>query len=336
MSNHDCVWRFRCVIPSKISVHPLIYSRLNAQELVELREALDIPEEFKTTGRYVFSGLEALCLLLARFRSAGDMYELSMKYARSQASISECINELVIWLDERWEHILYFDYEHLLRPSALAEYAAAIHEKGAPPASVFAFIDCTIRQIARPTWHQQQAYNGHKKYHALKYQALMLPNGIIGHLYGPWEGRRNDNALLAGSGLMERLERFAIREDVPEDAPIEERFLQIFGDPAYGLGPHILSPFAGPGVRTKEQQAWNAMMSKVRITVENGFGNITNLFPFLNAGWKMHLYSSPVGRYYRIGVLLANCIDCLHPNQVAQYFDCCPPTLEEYLHDFTT
>ena len=86
------------------------------------------------------------------------------------------------------------------------------------------------------------------------------------------------------------------------------------------------------GDRTEEEKAWNAEMSAVRIEVEHGFGIVANTWPFLNAGWKMRLYSSPVGRYYRVGVLLTNCINCLWPNQVSQYFDCHPPKLNEYLH----
>ncbi|KAF7972906.1 hypothetical protein HWV62_16632 [Athelia sp. TMB] len=307
--------------------------RLSAEEIFALAEALDIPEDFKTSNDYTFSRYEALCLLCARFRSAGDMYLLSMLYDRSQSSISQCINELVVYLDERWEHLLYCDEEHLLHPLRLADYAEAIHNRGSPLNHILGFIDCTIRRISRPSIFQRQAYNGHKKVHALKYQALMLPNGIIGHLYGPFEGRRNDNFLLTESGLLERLSHFAYVEDLPDDAPMEERTYQIFGDPAYGLGPHLISPFSGAGERTEEQTAWNAAMSAVRIEVEHGFGIVSSLWPFLNAGWKMQLYSSPVGRYYRVGVLLANCINCMHPNQVAQYFDCLPPELVEYLHE---
>ena len=69
----------------------------------------------------------------------------------------------------------------------------------------------------------------------------MLPNGIIGHLYGPFEGRRNDNFLLTESGLPECLVMFAHQEDVDENTATEEHYFQIFGDPAYGVGPHILS-----------------------------------------------------------------------------------------------
>ncbi|KAF7336520.1 DDE Tnp4 domain-containing protein [Mycena sanguinolenta] len=313
----DCVWRFR----------------MTADELVELAEALRIPDPFKTTHRYSFSAVEALCLLCARFRSAGEMYLLAMLYDRSQTAISECINELVELLDDTWEHLLGCDQEHLLHPDRLREYTTAIHNRGAPLMSIFAFIDCTIRRICHPTWYQRQAYNGHKKFHSLKFQALMLPNGIIGHLYGPVEGQRNDNFLLTESALLDALAQFAHQEDVDDDTPIERRYFQIFGDPAYGVGPHIMSPFSRAGVRTPDEQEWNAQMSAVRIEVEHGFGIVANLWPFLNAGWKMQLYSSPVGRYYRVGVLLTNCLNCLHANQVAQYFDCLPPDLEDYLHN---
>ena len=153
----------------------------------------------------------------------------------------------------------------------------------------------------------------------------MLPNGIIGHLYRTFEGQQNDNFLLTESALLDQLAQFAYRQDVPDEAPIEQRTYQIFGDSAYSVGPHVQSLFAGMGERTPEEQ-WNAEMSAVCIEVEHGFGIVSNTWPFLNVSCKMQLYSSPVGRCYRVGVLLTNCLNCLHPNQVAQYFNCPPFT----------
>jgi nuclease HARBI1 len=127
-----------------------------------------------------------------------------MLYDQAQSAISEVVNELVEYLDEQWEHLLGCDSDHLLHPSQLLIYADAIHQQGAPTKSVFGFIDCTIWHICHPTWFQCVAYNGHKKFHALEFQALMLPNGIISHLYGPFEGWHNDNHLLTESGLLER------------------------------------------------------------------------------------------------------------------------------------
>ena len=77
-----------------------------ASELFELVDALQIPEPFRTEGHYKFTGIEVLCLLCAHFCSAGDMYSLAMLYDHLQSAISECINELVEFLDEHWEHFL--------------------------------------------------------------------------------------------------------------------------------------------------------------------------------------------------------------------------------------
>src|SRR6202167_4670422 len=99
-------------------------------------------------------------------------------------------------------------FAHLNFPDMLMLFTSVVHQSKLSLVSL-TDNDCTIQRIAHPTWFQHQAYNGHKKFHALKFQALMLPNGIIGHLYGPFEGRRNDNILLTESGLLERLAQFA-------------------------------------------------------------------------------------------------------------------------------
>ncbi|KNZ76103.1 hypothetical protein J132_00257 [Termitomyces sp. J132] len=313
----ECLWHFR----------------LMAEELVDMVHALKIPDVFCTTSQYSFMAVEALCLLCAQFCSAGDLYILSVLYDRSQSSITECINELVFYIDETWSYLLDCDQHHLLHPTQLAHHAATIHARGSPLPSIFGFIDCTIHCICQPTCYQCQAHNGHKKFHALKFQAIMLPNGIIGHLFGPYEGYQNDVYLLSESHLLERFSQFAFHEGAPPNTPLEECTLQIFGDPAYGIGPHIISPFSGAGERTKEEKEWNAQMLAIQIEVEHGFGIVANLWPFLNAGWKVHLYNSLVGQYYRVGVILTNSINCLCSNQVSKYFNCLPPSLAEYFHN---
>ena len=34
--------------------------------------------------------------------------------------------------------------------------------------------------------NQRVVYNGHKRVHSLKFQSVVLPNGLIGNLAGPW------------------------------------------------------------------------------------------------------------------------------------------------------
>ena len=144
-------------------------SSMTASEIYKMIEALEIPDVFVTWTHSKFSMVEAFCLLCAQLHSAGDLYALLMLYDWAQSTISEVVNELVEYLDEKWEHLLGCDSDHLLHPSQLLIYANSIHQRGAPTKSVFSFIDCTIQCICHPTWFQCMAYNGHKKFHALKY-----------------------------------------------------------------------------------------------------------------------------------------------------------------------
>ena len=64
-------------------------------------------------------------------------------------------------------------------------YAHAVHQKGSPLSNCFGFIDGTVRPICRPRENQRIVYNGHKRVHALKFQSVALPNGLIANMYGP-------------------------------------------------------------------------------------------------------------------------------------------------------
>jgi hypothetical protein len=77
-----------------------------------------------------------------------------------------------------WNH-------QILHPEALETYATAVSNKGAALTNCFGFVDGTVRQICRPGKNQRVVYNGHKRVHALKFQSVALPNGIIANLYGP-------------------------------------------------------------------------------------------------------------------------------------------------------
>ncbi|KLO09136.1 hypothetical protein SCHPADRAFT_834370 [Schizopora paradoxa] len=311
LSDEDCLSRFR----------------MTADEIMDVITAMDIPDVVKTSEGHVFEGLEAFCLILARFRTAGDISELTRQYNRSSTAISFAINQLVQEIDDNWAHLLHFDREGVLCPENLREFARAVHEHGSPVETVWGFLDTTHRRTCRPSLYQQQAYNGHKKNHGLKFQAVVAPNGLFVHLSQPFEGRRADPGILRDTGLMDLCSQHAFAEIDGIRRP-----LQLYGDAAYGLSDFILSPFCDPEQRSPEELEWNRAMGLVRIDVEHGFGIISQTWPFLNAGWKMKLYTSPVGRYYRVGVLLSNALNCLRPNQVSRAFNLPPPDLFDYFH----
>ena len=143
----------------------------------------------------------------------------------------------------------------------LAKFGTAVAAKSAPLYVVVAPIDGALQKNAHPSNNQQLVYNGWKHIHCLKYHALMSPDGIVIHIYGPVDGRRHDKTVYKESGLASLLEKHLW---TPDRQP-----LYIYGDPAYNVGPHILSPYKGPVV-TGEQHTFNSKMSQVRELL-NGF-----------------------------------------------------------------
>ena len=97
--------------------------------------------------------------------------------------------QLDLWVSFSLDFKSISNSNPLLTLEQMAQYAKAIHKAGAPLATVWAFIDCTIWSICRPSQYQQQAYNGYKGKHSLNYQGLKLADGMIGALFGPVEGR---------------------------------------------------------------------------------------------------------------------------------------------------
>lgn len=94
-------------------------------------------------------------------------------------------SKVVDFIYDEHHHRLTQWNNNLLNPNLLERYADAIHQKGGALDNCFGFIDGTVRPISRPNEHQRLLYNGHKRVHALKFQSVAIPNGIIAHLYGP-------------------------------------------------------------------------------------------------------------------------------------------------------
>ena len=70
----------------------------------------------------------------------------------------------------------------VLNPGFLEQYAAAIAGKGAALDNCFGFVDGTVRPISKPGEQQRIVYNGHKRVHALKFQSVAVPNGLIANM----------------------------------------------------------------------------------------------------------------------------------------------------------
>ncbi|XP_075722542.1 uncharacterized protein LOC142765428 [Rhipicephalus microplus] len=194
----------------------------------------------------------------------------------------------------------------------------AVHSKGAPLHNCWGFIDGTARAICRPSKDQKRFFSGHKRFHALKYQSIMCPNGIICQLSGPYVSSRHDASIFRKSNTYRKLEKLA-----------KGHSFCLYGDPAYPLRSLLLKPYGGNV--TVQQRAFNKRMSSVRQAVECGFGKIAGLFAFLDFRKNQRLKRQKVSRMYKVGTIFANCHTCMYGSQVSQYFQVEPPQLEEYL-----
>ena len=153
------------------------------------------------------------------------------------------------------DHV-YLHYHHRLEswdqpfhsPEQLNTYATAIHSHGAPLSNCFCFEDGTVRRISKPKYLQRVMYNGHKRVHAMKFQSVVLPNGIIANLGGPYKGRRHNSSMLQQSGL----KCVAHFNDKP---------LCWYGDPPYTLGVHLQTPFHCASIRGMDLWKYHQVFS---------------------------------------------------------------------------
>ena len=129
-------------------------------------------------------------------------------------------------------------------------------------------MDGTKREIARPSKGQRAAYSGHKKIHCLSYHGLVLPDGIVGHFFGPLEGRRSDQGLFNDSGLLHLLDKYCRHEG---------RRYPIYGDAGYWDTGLLVSTETGN--LDVHSEIFRAQMSTCRTSIEWFWNGTVILFP---------------------------------------------------------
>ena len=296
--------------------------RFKKDDIYRLAAALHLPENFRCSNGVVVNPVEALCICLKRFAYPCRYADLVTRFGRPVPQLCMVANHMVNFLYNRYGDLLNNLNQPWLAPENLQVYADAIYNKGAALDNCWGFIDGTVRPICRPKENQRVVYNGHKRVHALKFQSVVTPNGLIANLFGPVEGRRHDSGMLAMSGLLPQLQNMSV-------SPTGQAMC-IYGDPAYPHRRHIQCPFAHRQVLSPAEQAFNESMSKVRVSVEWVFGDVVNYYKFTDFKKNLKIGLSAVGKTYIICALLRNALTCLYGNNTSRFFDVKPPTLEEY------
>jgi hypothetical protein len=278
--------------------------------------------------------VEGLAIVLRRLAFPARWCDLVGVFGRHESTLCRIFHEVLEELDNVWSHLLVFNPTHF--NGQLQNWRAAVVDRGAPDAlNIVAFLDGTLRRTCQPApdpaslppgvtpyMLQRAQYNGHKRHHGFKFQCIVAPNGLIICCFGPVPGRRADPFLLLQSGVVTLL---------PDMRESTGRVYRLFGDAIYPFLPQLIRMFRDPAPNGAEA-AFNRIMSAVRVSVEWGFNLVTNSFQAVDfVRWQRFFLTRPA-RQYRIATLLTNCLSCLRgSNQVASFFDCALPSLEEYL-----
>ena len=173
--------------------------RFEKQHFWILLEFFEFPESLKLKNRAYVTGEEILMITLRRLAYPVRWNDLKMFFGVSVSTLSLTFQYAIEKIHQDFNHLLVFDSRRII--PLLSGYAEAVAKKGAPLQNCVGFIDGTARFICRPTFNQQDYFSGHKRAHCLKFQAVMMPDGIISHLSGPWNGRRHDAGMFAESGI---------------------------------------------------------------------------------------------------------------------------------------
>jgi nuclease HARBI1 len=125
---------------------------------------------------------------------------------------------------------------------------------------------------------------------------ITTPDGMLFHIFGPYEGRHHDMHLYAKSGL----------DDILSENLLIDGFQHyLFGDAGDMLRPYLMIPFEGANLNANEL-LFNKRMSKARVSVECAFKDFKKYFSHIAFPRKIALSRTPGGSWYLASCLLWN------------------------------
>ena len=324
-SNRISITEFAFNFNSLSNYECLINFRFCKDDICNVAKALNWPSNVTRTSRngYGTNPLLATCIVLRRFAGPCRWIDLEEQFGKHSSQLSEIFWESLERFIETRGDLMTGEICSEFVAERAQLYSEAVHQKSNAMSNCIGFIDGTVIGISRPGGYRMQnvVYNGHKRKHALKYQAVVTPDGLILHAFGPLEGRRHDWTLYIRSGIEEQL---------PSALLVDGKQYCIYGDSGYNRRIFLEVPFQGSSL-SSAQKAFNAGMSSVRVTVEWMFKEIKIYWSSVDFKRKLRVRQSPVGLLYLSAMLLTNIRNCCYPNTISQYFGVKPPTLEDYL-----
>jgi hypothetical protein len=159
----------------------------------------------------------------------------------------------------------------------------------------------------------------------MKYGTVEGPCGLTLFSYPGMSSRNSDLTWLTESDINGKLESLQLQNGIPLD-----EMYKIYGDSIFPWLSCLLSRYHGPNL-TAVQDLENEVMSGEREHVEWHYGEVKQLFPFIDYALKNKILSSPVREAFVTAMILRNCHCCMNENKTSKFFECVPPFLEVYM-----
>ena len=182
---------------------------------------------------------------------------------------------------------------------------------------------------------QRAFYTGYKKYHGIKYETILLPNGIS-TLFGPVSVRHSDQGVLLMSAVNNFLTNLQNGLFAENGLPV---FYSVLGDSAYRAGglrcvQSYYRSYNGQELLEGLKHV-NYHLKAARMTIEKNYGMVSTLFKICTVVDKNKLAKEKPYALEQLRVchLLLNCYVCLNKDQASSTntFGCNPPLLKDYL-----
>jgi len=262
----------------------LTFRFASVAELQRIVENLRMPAIMHKDGHYA-TALDALAVTLARYATPTRVKLLGrhLRINWSSAKISTIVGLVLDFLLATWGPLISLD-DRYVAPVNVGAFVQAIKDYPSPVSHIFGFIDGTKVRICRPTREQDLFYSGNECYHLVRFQGLMLPNGIMAGMFGPEvgnsKGRGVFSALLSPYSITgssnDKLMYGNSNWDTILTEILGESDYQMYGDSGYGSSTWVMRPLTSHDMTTFGADAVasvpeiNRTMSILRVCVWSG------------------------------------------------------------------
>lgn len=308
--------------------------RFSSTQLRQVYNLLDLPEIVILSNRSKFTGEEIFLFGLNRLAFPSRLSEQSLEvFGRENSQWSRAFNYFIHHIYSTKCHLLFDNMEWWSR--YLISFAEIIEEKmnfyelhfrDRLRNSVSCFIDNTLRKISRPQGDEAQEafYNGWKKIHALKYQTLTAPCGMVMDMFPNTSGRRSDLLTLRRSQINTKLNDLQTNFEYQTTA---------YGDSIY---PDFMTNIRRKNKNfpnTPQDHFENEVMKKLSVSIEWLYGRVSSLWGYLDFrnNAKVKAGGANIAKVYPVATLLTNMHCCLHGNTCSSFFNAPLPSLEQYM-----